>query len=93
MMVTILNIREVDLHDHRLFEAEVIICKELEEAWYNGEEGVLFIHGYHDGTTIKNFIRRRGGLRSKLKRNYPDLPEVELKADGEGCTYVMFGET
>jgi len=86
------NIREVDLHDHRLFEAEITICEELEEAWHNDEEGVLLIHGYHNGTAIKSFIRRQEGLRNKLKRNYPNLPVVELEEQDAGSTYVVFKE-
>ena len=89
-MTASLKIREIDLHDHRLFEAEVVICNELEEAWYNDEEGVLLIHGYHNGIAIKSFIWQQSGLRKKLKRDFPDLPEVELEEQNAGSTYVVF---
>ena len=92
-MTNISTIREVDLHNHRLFEAEIAICEELEEAWHNDEEGVLFIHGYHNGIAIKSFIRRQGGLRNKLKRDFPDLPEVELEEHDAGSTYAIFKRT
>ena len=82
--------REVDLHGLRLFEAELVICEALEEAWYNDEKRVLFIHGYKSGTDIRRFIWGVGGLRKKLKRSFPSLSDIDLQSNGSGSTYVIF---
>jgi len=84
--------REVDLHGLRLFEAELVICEALEEAWYSDESRVLLIHGYKGGTDIKRFIWREGGLRKKLKTSFGDLPGIELQARGTGSSCVVFLE-
>ena len=82
--------REVDLHGLRLFEAEQIICEALEEAWYNDENRVLFIHGYKSGTDVKRFIWREGNLRKHLKQHFSNLPDIDLQPNGPGSTYVIF---
>ncbi len=79
---------EVDLHEAPLYEAEVLICERLEEAWFSGKHSICFIHGYRGGNAIRNFIWSR--LSSRLKRNYPELPAVELRSQGRGATVVLF---
>jgi len=89
-MTGIAGAREVDLHGMRLYEAETLICETLEEAWYNGEPCVLFVHGFKGGTAIRDFIRKEKGLRAKLKRFFSRLPDVELRSGDRGSTYVLF---
>ena len=82
---------EVDLHDLRLYDAEVKICDAIEEAWLNGNPCLLLIHGYNNGVAIREFIRKPGGLRKRIRRYYPEIAEVELIARDYGTTYVVFG--
>ena len=89
-MVNLSNAREIDLHGLRLYDAELRICNSIEEAWCAGEEALLLIHGYHNGVAIKDYIRRQNGLRNKISRDYPELPEIEVRPRDSGSTYVIF---
>ena len=82
---------EVDLHNLRLFDAEIVICNAIEEAWCNDDGCLLLIHGYHNGKAIREFIRSPGGLRKKIARNYPEIPEIEIIPCDYGSTYVLIG--
>ena len=90
IMGTLENVAEVDLHDKRLFDAELNICDAIEEAWYCGKECLLLIHGYNNGVAIRNYIRINGGLRKQLIRNYPELPDIRVIPKDHGSTYVKF---
>ncbi len=83
---------EVDLHNLRLYDAEVEICAAIEEAWFNGKQCLLLIHGYNNGVAIREFIRRRGGLRKQMARNYPEIPELEIRPRDHGSTFVVIQE-
>lgn len=84
--------KEVDLHDLRLFDAEVTMCEAIEEAWAVGRECVLLIHGYNNGVAIRDFIRGPGGLGKRLHLHYPEIPEVRIIPRDKGSTYVLIGE-
>jgi len=83
---------EVDLHNLRLFDAEVEICDAIEEAWTCEKRCLLLIHGYHNGVAIREFIRSPGGLVKRVARNYPEIPELEIIRRDNGSTYVVIGE-
>ena len=89
-MSTYTPIKAIDLHSLRLYEAETIICNALEEAWYSGEQGVHFVHGFKGGNEIKSFIWHPNKLRSKLAKHFPELPEIELRSENQGSTCVIF---
>ena len=79
---------EVDLHNMRLFEAEVEICAAIEEAWFCGKNSLLLIHGFNNGVAIKEFILNPGGLSKQMKRNFPEVPELEIIRRDQGSTIV-----
>ena len=89
-MVNLAKAREIDFHNYRLLEAELKVCDSLEEAWCAGEDGLLFIHGYHNGVAIKSYIRGRKGLQAKWRKDFPDLPQLEVIPKDQGCTWVRF---
>ena len=91
-MTNLTNAKEIDLHELRLYDAEVVICESIEEAWVAGENALRLIHGYHNGVAIKSFIRRRNGLRGKWARDYRDMPDIEVMPRDHGSTYVILGE-
>jgi len=91
-MVNLSNAREIDLHGMRHLDAEMKVCEVLEEAWAAGEGAVLFVHGYHGGVALRNYIRGNGGLRSWWYYHFPDLPPLKIVAKDKGSTYVMFSD-
>ena len=68
--------KTIDLHGLRLVSAQMEVCNRIEEAWVEGEDALLFIHGFHQGQAIKNFLRRRDGLIAIWTRNFSDLPKI-----------------
>lgn len=76
----------------RLFEAEVEICAAIEEAWFCGKSYLLLIHGYNNGVAIKEFILKSGGLRKQMKRNFPEVPGLEIIPKDRGVTLVRISE-
>ena len=80
---------EVDLHNLRLYHAEIEICTAIEEAIISGNECLLLIHGYNNGVAIRDFIRSPGRLRKKVKQNYPEILELEIIPCDQGSTYVI----
>lgn len=80
---------EVDLHDLRLYDAEIEICNAIEEAWSTTSKCLLLIHGYNNGIAIREFIRNPGGLMKRIKRNYPEVPSIEIVPCDNGSTYVL----
>lgn len=85
------NAVEVDLHNLRLYDAEIRICDAIEEAWCCDQNCLLLIHGYNNGVAIKDFIYSPGGLRKKMKRDYPEIPGIEVVRCDHGSTYVVIG--
>jgi len=89
-MVNLKQAREIDLHNFRLLEAELKVCDSIEEAWCEGLQSLLFIHGYHNGVAIKSFIRKPSGLRAKLQKNFPEILLKDIIPNDNGSTYVLF---
>ncbi len=89
-IVSPLTVKEIDLHELTLYDAEFTICESIEEAWYRGETALLFIHGYHGGSAISDFIRKPEGLRRKISRDYPEIPKVSIRPGDAGSTYLIF---
>ena len=88
-MGSINNAIEIDLHKLRLYDAKFEICLYIEDAWNNGDQSILFIHGFNNGTSIRDFIRDFGGLRKKMARDYPEIPELEIIPCDKGTTKVI----
>ena len=76
----------------RLFEAEVEICAAIEEAWFCGKSCLLLIHGYNNGVAIKEFILNPGGLRKQMKRNFPEVPGLEITPKDRGATSIRISK-
>ena len=91
-MTNLAQAREIDLHNMRHLDVEMKVCEVLEEAWAAGEEALLFIHGYHGGVSLRDYIRGRNGLRSWWYRNFPELPKLKIIDKDKGSTYVVFSE-
>jgi len=83
---------EVDLHDLRLYDAEIEICNAIEEAWCNDNRCLLMIHGYNNGVAIRSFIQSEGGLRKHIARNFPEIPAINIVPKDYGSTYVLIGD-
>ena len=91
-MVNLANAREVNLHNLRHLDAEIKVCETLEEAWAAGEPVLLFIHGYHGGVALRDYIRGRNGLQAWWYRHFPELPPLNIIPKDKGRTYVTFTE-
>jgi len=89
-MVNITGVKEIDLHNLRHLDAEIRVCESLEEAWASDERGILFIHGYHGGVSLRNYIRGRNGLQAWWYRHFPELPPLNIIPKDNGSTYVTF---
>ena len=75
-----------------LFEAEYEICENLRCLFLSGRSKLEVIHGYNFGTAIRNFVRNPNGLRSKLRKHYPELPNVEIINQQQGMTSIYLKE-
>ena len=75
-----------------LVEAEYEICENLRCTFLLGGSKLDVIHGYNYGTAIRNFVRNPNGLRSKLRKHYPELPNVEIINQQPGMTSVYLKE-
>jgi len=72
--------------------AEYEICENLLCLFQTGESNLEVIHGYNYGTAIRNFVRNPNGLRSKLRKHYPELPNVEIINQQQGMTSIYLKE-
>ncbi len=89
-MTNLSQAKQIDLHNFRLLEAELKICDSLEEAWCEGLDVLLFIHGYHNGVAIKSYIRKPTGLRVRLQSDFPEIRLMDILPRDNGSTYVIF---
>ena len=91
-MVNLAKAKDVDLHNLRVLDAEMKVCETLEEAWAAGDEAILFIHGFHGGVSLREYIRGNRGLRSWWYQNFPELPVLKIIPKDDGSTYVTFAD-
>ena len=80
----------VDLHGLPLSEAKIKSQVSVAEAWSSSDISVEFIHGYHLGNVIKDYIQEISGLRKDIETIYPEVSELKLKDKGLGATLVSF---
>ena len=90
-------IKEFDMHGLKRAAARVEACRCMEEAYYEGLQGVRFIHGFNHGKVLKTYMRKDaahgGGLSKDLRKHYPELPSVQIRIEGRGVTYALFDST
>ncbi len=80
-------IYKYDVHGKRLWEAELDIPAELEQAYILGYDTVLIIHGYRHGFTLGNYIRTK--LKKHL-RKFTDVGFVKIEYNQPGATTIRF---
>ncbi len=80
-------IYKYDVHGKRLWEAELDIPAELEQAYIMGYSKVLIIHGYNRGFTLGNYIRNR--LKEDIKK-FTDVAFFKIEYDQPGATIIKF---
>ena len=80
-------IYKYDVHGKRLWEAELDIPAELEQAYVLGYESVLIIHGYNHGFTLGNYVRNR--LKEHLKQ-FTRIGFVIIDYEEPGATIIKF---
>lgn len=56
--------KTIDVHGLTVTEARIEIERSIKNAPKNCKT-VTVIHGYHSGTSLKDFIQSRNGIRSK----------------------------
>ena len=66
---------QLDLHSFTLKEAKEIIKKEIINCYNNNINTLEIIHGYNNGTNIKNYLKNSKELRSlkEVKEIIPSL--------------------
>lgn len=66
---------QLDLHSFTLKEAIEIIKKEIINCYNNNINTLEIIHGYNNGTSIKNYLKNSKELRSlkEVKEIIPSL--------------------
>jgi len=80
-------IYKYDVHGKRLWEAELDIPDELEEAYIMGYNEVLIIHGYNRGFILGNYIRNR--LKEDIKK-FTNVGFFRIEYDQPGATTIKF---
>ena len=66
---------QLDLHSFTLKEAKEIIKREIINCYNNNINTLEIIHGYNNGTSIKNYLKNSKELRSlkEVKEIIPSL--------------------
>lgn len=66
---------QLDLHSFTLKEAKEIIKKEIINCYNNNINTLEIIHGYNNGTSIKNYLKNSKELRTlkEVKEIIPSL--------------------
>lgn len=66
---------QLDLHSFTLKEAKEIIKKEIISCYNNNINTLEIIHGYNNGTSIKNYLKNSKELRllKEVKEIIPSL--------------------
>ena len=63
---------QIDLHNFTLKDAKEIINKNNEYCIKNNIYNLEIIHGFNNGSKIKNYLKNSKTLRN----NYPDIKEI-----------------
>ena len=80
----------IDTHGHRLVDAEDFIIDEILECKYLNISTLEIIHGFNNGTSIRDMIR------FEFSRSYSDYfkkqnIDIRIKPLEEGRTQIMIG--
>ena len=76
-----------DVHGMRLWEAELDIPDEIEQAYLLGYQSVKIIHGYRHGFALGHYIRNK--LQKHVVK-FTDIPYVLIDFHEPGATIVRF---
>lgn len=76
---------QLDLHSFTLKEVKEIIKKEIINCYNNNINTLEIIHGYNNGTSIKNYLKNSKELRS-LKEVREIIPS--LLNSGKSIIYL-----
>ena len=76
---------QIDLHSCPLQKAKEIIDKNIEYCIKNNINTLEIIHGYNNGTKIKDYLKNSNSLRKK----YPEIKEIipDLLNSGKSIIY------
>ena len=79
---------EIDLHGMGLFDAKLKIIESTTRAYNSDWNGLLFIHGYHGGTAIRDYIRSKHFAQDMASEGL----NVHMKLDTSkpGSTSITF---
>jgi len=81
---------KVDLHGLPFSEAKLRAQISVGEAWADSLSKIELVHGYNLGTSIKDYIQNKDGLREDMQKIYPEIPSLILHDKGLGSTIVRF---
>tara|TARA_Y100000591_G_scaffold315299_1_gene322742 strand:- start:415 stop:672 length:258 start_codon:yes stop_codon:yes gene_type:complete len=80
-------IYKYDIHGKRLWEAELDIPAELENAYILGYDEVLIIHGHNHGFTLGHYVRNK--LIKDIKK-FTDIGFFKIEYNQPGATSIKF---
>ena len=81
------RVYKYDVHGKRLWEAELDIPDEIEQAYRLGYQAVKIIHGYRNGFALGHYIRKR--LEKHIIK-FNSVPYVLIDYHEPGATIVRF---
>lgn len=77
---------QIDLHSFNLKDAKEVIIKNIEYCIKNNISTLTIIHGFNNGTKIKNFLQNS----KSLKQNYQEIKEIQSDLLNSGKTTIYF---
>jgi len=79
---------EIDLHGTGLFDAKLKIIESTTRAYNSDWNGLVFIHGYHGGTAIRDYIRSKHFVQDLASEGL-NIP-MKLDTSKPGSTSIIF---
>ena len=79
---------EIDLHGTGLFDAKLKIIESTTRAYNSDWNGLVFIHGYHGGTAIRDYIRSKHFVQDLASEGL-NIP-TKLDTSKPGSTSIIF---
>jgi len=77
---------QIDLHNFTLKDAKEIINKNIEYCIKNNIYNLEIIHGFNNGSKIKNYLKNSKTLRN----TYPNIKEIIPDLLNSGKTTIYF---
>ena len=78
----------LDLHGLNLSGAKNIINKQVKFNKEHNCREMLLIHGYHNGTTLRDYIRN-GELERDIRDAFPNIFSIGIYPVGDGATKIV----